>query len=114
MSGLSTSAFTLRASRRLESGDAVALVLSQPVRVERGQARLVLPAGRTRTGAVLHEAVPVRLAPSGRQLDLAAQWTRAGLLGGEVRAEASLSHQPGHNAGAEPEFRLLAAWRAAF
>ena len=108
MSGLSTSAFTLRAGRRLESGDRVALLLSQPVRVERGRARLVLPAGRTRTGEVLHEAVPVRLAPSGRQIGLAAQWSRTAPAGGELRAEASLSHEPRQRAGARPEIRLLA------
>ena len=114
LSDVTTSGFSLRALRRLTADDEISLSLVQPPRVERGRASLALPVGRTRDGAVLHEAVSAELAPSGRQIDLAARWRRAGVFGGEIRAEASVSRNPGHVADARPAFRLLTGWRAAF
>ena len=113
MSGLTTSAVSFRADRRLTDVDTIAFSLSQPPRVERGRASLVLPVGRTRDGAVLRESVRAELVPSGRQIDLAAHWRRTGVFGGEVLAETYVSHDSGHVDG-ELELGLLAGWRAAF
>ncbi len=111
--GLTTSALSLRVDRRLTVDDEITISMSQPPRVERGRASLTLPVGRTKDGAVLHESISADLAPSGRQIDLAARWRRAGVFGGEFRTEAYVSHHPGHM-DAKPAFGLLAGWRAAF
>ena len=113
MSGLTTSAVSFRADRRLTDVDTIAVSLSQPPRVESGRASLALPVGRTRDGAVLRESVSAELVPSGRQIDLAAQWRRTGVFGGEVLAQTYVSHDSGHQNG-ELALGLLAGWRAAF
>ena len=113
VSGTITSAFSLRAHRRLSDDDEITFSLSQPPRVEHGRASLRLPVGRTKDGAVLHESISADLVPSGRQIDLAARWHRASVLGGEFRAEAYVSHDPGH-VDAKLTFGLLAGWRVAF
>lgn len=114
LSGLTTSGYSLRAVRRLTADDEISLSLVQPPRVERGRATLALPVGRTRDGAVLRESVSAELVPSGRQIDLAVRWRRTGVFGGEFRAEASVSRDPGHVVDAKPALGLLAGWRAAF
>ena len=113
LSQAATSAAALRATRSLTARDTLTLSLAQPPRIERGAARLTLPVGRTREGAVLHETVRADLSPSARQIDLAVRWRRGPALGGELLAEGLVSHHPGHAKGA-PELALLAAWRAAF
>ena len=113
LSQAATSAAALRATRRLTARDSVTLSLSQPPRIERGTARLTLPVGRTREGAILHETIRADLRPSARQIDLAVRWRRGRALGGELLAEGLVSHNPGHARGA-PELALLAGWRAAF
>ena len=113
VSPLTTSAMSLRAGRRLTERDGITLSLSQPLRVESGSATLTLPVGRTWDGAVLHERFTADLAPSARQVDLAARWHRADLLGGALQVEAAAAHNPGHVA-ARPAYSLLAGWRAAF
>ena len=78
-----------------------------------GRASLTVPAGRTKTGAVLYDAVPADLLPSGRQMDIAGQWH--GPLGkGELRLGAVYSHRPGHNEAADPELTFLGGWRRDF
>ncbi len=113
LSGLTTSAVSLRADRRLTADDKITVSLSQPPRLEHGRASLMLPVGRTRDGAVLHESVLADLVPSGRQVDLAVRWRRTGVLGGEARTEAYVSRHPGH-VDAEPSLGLLAGWRLRF
>ena len=53
------------------------LSLAQPLRVENGKARLSVPTGRGKDGQVLHRSVSSSLAPDGRQIDIAARWSRA-------------------------------------
>ena len=114
VSRLVTSAFSLAAERSLEDGDRLRLSASQPLRVERGRARLSIPTGRTRDGAVTRSMVAAPLSPSGRQVDLAGEWSRPLARGGELRLGATLSLQPGHETGRPPEFLLLAGYRLAF
>ena len=69
--------------------------------------------GRTRDGVILRESFSAGLVPSARQIDLAARWRRTDVFGGEFRAEAAASHNPGHVA-VKPMFSLLAGWRGEF
>ena len=113
LSGLTTTTFSLHATRRLSDTDRLTFSLSQPPRLEQGLATLSLPIGRTKGGRVLYRSVATELTPSGRQLDLAASWQREGLLGGTLRAEAALANQPGH-LETEPIFSLAAGWQVVF
>ncbi len=110
VSPLATSAFALHATRRTGDGGTFRISLSQPLRIEEGRARLALPSGRTKAGAVVRDRVTVGMEPGGRQLDLALHWRRA-LGPGELRLGATLSREPGHRSGADAEAILLSAWR---
>ena len=109
-----TSAFTLRAERRLVDGSALLISVAQPLRVEAGRAELSVPVGRTKDGKVLRQPVSARLVPTGRQIEVAAQWRRPLTAGGEFRLGASWTRQPGHNVAAHRELSFLAGWRRAF
>ena len=109
VSPLTTTAFTLHASTAI-AGGSLRLSVSQPLRVERGSAALSVPAGRTKAGAVVRSPLAADLAPSGRQIDVAAQWEQP-LSVGEVRVGAVVTHQPGHRAAADPELMFLSGWR---
>ena len=113
VSWLTTSALSFRADRQLTDHDELTISVSQPPRIENGSATLRLPVGRTRDGAILRESFSAGLVPSARQIDLAARWRRTGVFGGELRAEAAASHNPGHVA-AKPMVSLLAGWQAEF
>ena len=113
VSSLATSAFALHATRALAGSGALRFSVSQPLRVESGRASLTVPAGRTKAGAVLYDAVPADLAPSGRQMDIAGQWHRP-LGKGELRLGAVYSHRPGHSETASLETTFLAGWRREF
>ncbi len=113
VSSLATSAFGLHASRALGRQGRLRLSVSQPLRVERGQAHLRVPVSRTRAGTVQYDALGAALAPSGRQLDMAGEWHRA-LGPGELRLGAVYSHRPGHRRDAAPELTFLAGWRQGF
>ena len=109
ISPLTTSAFTFHASRSLAADGTLRFSVSQPLRVDQGRASLSVPAGRTKAGAVLRSPVSAELAPSGRQLDIAAQWQQP-LAFGELRLGVLLTHQPGHRAAADPALTLLSGW----
>ncbi len=114
MSSLMTSAFAVNATRRLGNDGLIRLSLSQPLRVEDGRAALSVPIGRTKDGAVLQQPVTANLVPSGRQIDLSAQWYHALADGNELRFDATWIHNFGHNARAKPALSLLAGWRFEF
>ena len=110
VSPLTTSAVSVRASTPLAAGGELRFSVSQPLRVEAGRAALAVPAARTKAGGVIHSAVTADLAPSGRQIDVAAQWDQP-LAIGELRVGAVVSHHPGHRSSAAPEFLVLGGWR---
>ena len=112
-SSLTTSALTFHAGRTLADDEMLRFSLSQPLRVEAGRASLSVPIGRTRSGDVVRESISADLAPSGRQIDVAAQWRRR-LPAGEVRLGAVWTYQPGHRAAAGPELTLLSGCRWSF
>ena len=113
VSPVATSAFALHATRPTRDGGAFRVSLSQPLRVEDGEARLSYPAGRTTGGEVLRSAVAVDVEPSGRQVDLALQW-RQPLELGELRLGAILSREPGHRDSADNDLIVLSGWRVSF
>ena len=113
ISPLATSAFALHATRQNSDGSAFRVSLSQPLRVERGQALLALPSGRTRAGEVIRNTLNADVEPGGRQVDLALQWHQPLELG-ELRLGATLSHEPGHRKNADAELILLSGWRHFF
>ena len=112
-SPLITSAVALHAIRPTADGGAFMVSLSQPLRVEDGQALLAIPSGRTAAGEVVRNAVTLDAEPGGRQVDLALQWRRPLNLG-ELRLGATLSREPGHRRNADSELILLSGWRLAF
>ena len=114
-SPLITSAFALRAGKKLNERNSVDFALSQPVRIESGRADYTIPVGRTVEGEVLKSSDSADLEPSGRQIDLAARWRRSLPSGnGEFRLATSLSFHPEHSRAAEPEISVLAGWRLGF
>ena len=114
-SPLTTSAFAFRAGTKLNERDTLNFALSQPVRIESGRAGITIPVGRTVDGDVLKSSYSVDLEPSGRQIDLTAQWRRAlPSSNGDFRLAAGLSFHPGHNDAAEPTISVLAGWRLGF
>ena len=113
ISPLTTSAFSLRASRQLADDGRLHLSVSQPLRVERGRASLDVPVGRTKAGEVVRSRVSAELAPSGRQIDVSAQWHQP-LDIGELRLGAVVTRQPGHRATEDLELTLLTGWRWTF
>ena len=62
---------------------------------------------------MVRNTVSARLAPSGRQIDVAVHWYQP-LAIGELRLGAVATHQPGHRATAGPELTLLSGWRWIF
>ena len=114
VSPLTTSAFTLQAVRSLNNEDAFTLSLSQPLRVEAGEAGLSVPIGRTKDGFVRRHSVTADLVPTGRQIEVAAQWRKKLSTGGELRLGAAWTRHPGHAAAADPDLTLLAGWRHTF
>ena len=113
VSPLTTTAFTLHASTAFAGDGSLRLSVSQPLRVERGSVALSVPAGRTKAGEVVRSPRAAGLAPSGRQVDVAAQWQQP-LSIGEVSLGAVVTHQPGHRAAADPELMFLSGWRWAY
>ena len=110
---LATSTFAVHASRTFARAGSVAFSLSQPLRVESGWAALAAPAARTKRGEVLYRSFRTDLAPGERQLDLAAQWSRALPLG-ELRLGAVWSRWPGHRGALGAQAAALAGWRWVF
>ncbi len=113
VSALATSAFAVHASREMAGAGTLRLSVSQPLRIEGGHAQLAVPTGRTPTGNVVHRSMHTHLAPSGRQVDVSAHWTRP-LAGGEWRLLGTWSREPRHRKAAGDEHALLTGWLYTF
>ena len=113
ISRLGTTAFSVAGARNFKDGSWLRLSVSQPLRVEGGLMRLDMPVGRTKQGEVLRELVDVNAAPSGRSIDLAAEWIRP-LVMGEVRLGTTVVLHPRHDAGRAPDLVLMAGYRLWF
>ena len=112
VSPLATSAFAVHATRPVGTNGMLRVTLAQPLRVEGGDARLSIPAGRTKDGGIVRHQALADMAPTGRQLDLAVRWDRL-LAAGDFRLGAVVTRQPGHKGDARPRMAILAGWRTA-
>ena len=114
LSPLISSAFAVRAERPLSGDASLQISVSQPLRVESGRARFSVPISRTKDGRVLRQPLTADLAPTGRQIEIAAQWHRPLPAAGAVRLGATWTIHPGHDAAAPSDLTLLAGWRHKF
>ena len=73
ISPLVTSTFDISATRKLINKHHIRLSVSQPLRIESGNATLIVPAGRLKSGSVTMHQLKTDLTPSGRQFDLTAR-----------------------------------------
>ena len=92
--------------------DRLALRLSQPLRVEAGNAQFNWVSGRTRDRRVLVEETVLELAPSGRQLDIEMTYTRP-WRGGQAYLAALFSRDPRHVRG-QQDVTLLMQYRHSY
>ncbi len=114
VSPLTTSAFSLHATRTFADESTLTLSLSQPLRVEAGRARLSVPVGRTKDGLVRRDSMTADLVPSGRAIEVAAQWRQPLSAESEMRLGAAWTRHPGHGASAGSDLTVLAGWRRSF
>ena len=113
ISTITTSAFSLGLGRTLGTDTDIGLFLQAPVRVESGTMRLQLPTGRTPSGRILQSRLDADLEPSGRQVDVRVQLSRA-IGRSKMSLAAVASHQPGHDKDAAPHLSLFAGYRLDF
>ena len=113
ISPLTTTAFSLGASRPFAGDGMLRISISQPLRVEHGRASFSVPSGRTKAGDIVRTPVATDVAPSGRQIDIGARWHQPLDLG-ELRLGAVLTHEPGHSATEGLDLTLLSGWRWSF
>ena len=114
VSSVATGAFAVHAARPFSGDRLLQFSVSQPLRVEHGRATLSVPVGRTKGGDVLRRSVAAEIAPTGRQIDVAAHWRQPLTPAGELRLGAVWTHDPGHNAEASSDLSLMAGWCSAF
>lgn len=96
------------------AGDAFSLRFAQPLRVAQGGVSLRLPVSYNyATGAVSHADQLLNLAPTGRELDLEASYSRM-LLGGRMDANLFWRRDPGHFAAAPNDAGAALRWRVDF
>ena len=111
VSELSMSAFSVSGTRFLKEGGRVRLSAMQTLRVESGRLQLDVPVARDKQRNVLRKVVDTSLVPSGRQIDLGAEWrSPPDRAGGEVRLGTMLSLEPGHAAGRDPEATAMVGY----
>ena len=111
VSELSMSAFSVSGTRFLKEGGRVRLSAMQTLRVESGRLQLDVPVARDKQRNVLRKVVGTSLVPSGRQIDLGAEWrSPPDRAGGEVRLGTVLSLEPGHAAGRDPEATAMVGY----
>jgi len=109
VSYLMTSAFSLKILRSFRGGSAIRLSVLSPLRIESGRMKMSIPVGRTKSGKVLRDSVAADLVPSGRQIDVGAQWI-VPVYAGAARIGTVVSRHPGHDKSAEPQISLLAGY----
>ncbi|MCY4281945.1 MAG: S8 family serine peptidase [Gammaproteobacteria bacterium] len=114
LSMLWTSTFSLGVigTNLAHSRDRLALRLSQPLRVEQGNAHFSWASGRTRERHALFDYATLNLEPSGRQLDLELTYSRPWKTG-RAHLGALATHERGHTRG-EHDFALFMRYHRSF
>ena len=95
---LTSSAFSIGAVRESvwRRDDWFGLRLSQPLRTDRGNLKMRLPAGRTRYGEMVTNDHTLNLAPAGRHLQVEAVY-HVPLAGGALQATLGMERHPQHD-----------------
>jgi hypothetical protein len=115
-SQLTTRGFAIDLQRRnfLMQGDALALRISQPLRVESGELGLLLPsAWDYSTLTATYERQVLSLSPSGREIDAELAW-HGTLLGGQSSLSLFWRKDPGHYAEAPDDAGVALRWSRGF
>jgi hypothetical protein len=116
-SRIASTAYSVGLVRRgwFEQGDALGLVVFQPLRVADGSARLSLPVAYDyATGFAEYGDGRIDLAPSGREVGIELSYGRKVLGGAALQANLLQRFEPGHVADAEPETTALVRLKLAF
>ena len=110
-----SSAFSLGLARAslARRGDWLGLRLSQPLRAESGAAHLRIPAGRTKYREVIHRAHKLELTPSGRNLQVEAEY-RVPFAGGNLRAGVGFDRHANHDRARDLETFLRLGFERRF
>ena len=110
-----SSAFSLGLARAslARRGDWLGLRLSQPLRAESGAAHLRIPAGRTKYREVIHRAHKLELTPSGRNLQVEAEY-RVPFAGGNLRAGLGFDRHANHDRARDLETFLRLGFERRF
>ncbi len=110
-----SSAFSLGLARAglARRGDWLGLRLSQPLRAESGAAHLHIPAGRTKYRKVVHRSHKVELSPSGRNLQVEAEY-RVPFAGGNLRAGLGFDRHANHDRARDLETFLRLGFERRF
>jgi subtilisin family serine protease len=105
LSSLRTTALGMGAGVRevVAERDRLDITISQPVRVTSGSARISVPTGTTKTGAIVRESERLSLVPDGRQLDLEVAYRASLAPDQELRLNYVAQLEPSHDADAETE-----------
>jgi hypothetical protein len=116
LSMLYSSSFGVGLARRdlARDGDRLTVAISQPLRVEAGDAAIDRPLGRTYDGRILRRRDRLDLAPEGRELDLELGYRLTPVGIGEISLNWLTRLQPGHDAGAGPDHALALKLRRRF
>jgi hypothetical protein len=105
VSTLPSSSFGLGLARRdlAAAGDRLILAVSQPLRVEAGDAEIDRPLGRTFDGRIVRRREQIGLSPAGRELDLELGYRLRVAVAGELSVNWLTRLQAGHDveAGAD-------------
>jgi hypothetical protein len=105
VSMLPSSSFGLGLARRdtAVAGDRVILAVSQPLRVEAGEAEIDRPLGRTFDGRIVRRREQLDLSPAGRELNVELGYRLPVGVAGELSLNWLTRLQPGHDveAGAD-------------
>jgi hypothetical protein len=80
-------------------GDTLKLFARQPLRIESGTARLVVPDGRKAGGDVIWRSLPIDIVPSARQIDIGAEYATPLGQGDRVKFGVAFARDEGHVSG---------------
>ena len=113
ISPLVTSTFDISATRKLAGKHHIRLSVSQPLRIESGNADLIVPTGREKNGTVMLQQLQTNLTPSGRQIDLVTRFRGTFRLF-NYDLSAAYSLDPVHRSSAPNGFRVQFSLQASY
>lgn len=93
--------------------DRFGVIVSQPMRLGNGGARLSLPQSRMNDGSLAYKAADIDLVPDGQELRLQGFYT-APAMGGALSLGAMVRFEPNHVAGAPTDVAGMASFNQTF